>query len=224
MGEDRSMRIVLVRHGQTPSNIRGLLDTAAPGPGLTDLGLRQAAAIPSAFRDRPVEAMAVSTLLRTHLTAAPLAEARSVEPTVLDGLREIEAGENEMLGELEAVTTYLKTTAEWAAGKDKLRMPGGESGTEFFDRFDAALEDIASTGAESVALVSHGAAIRTWGVRRARGAELTRMRTPMSNTGFIVVEGNPKRGWDLIEWCNDPAGGAVLLADGGADPTAVAKK
>ena len=29
------MRILFVRHGQTPANVRGLLDTAAPGPGLT---------------------------------------------------------------------------------------------------------------------------------------------------------------------------------------------
>ena len=40
------MRLLLVRHGQTPSNVAGLLDTALPGPGLTALGTRQAAAIP----------------------------------------------------------------------------------------------------------------------------------------------------------------------------------
>ena len=30
------MRLLLIRHGQTPANVRGELDTAAPGPGLTD--------------------------------------------------------------------------------------------------------------------------------------------------------------------------------------------
>ena len=34
------MRLLLIRHGQTPSNVLGLLDTAVPGPGLTDLGDR----------------------------------------------------------------------------------------------------------------------------------------------------------------------------------------
>ena len=34
------MRVVLIRHGQTPSNVLGLLDTAVPGPDLTDLGQR----------------------------------------------------------------------------------------------------------------------------------------------------------------------------------------
>ena len=31
------MRLVLIRHGQTPSNVCGLLDTAPPGPGLTHI-------------------------------------------------------------------------------------------------------------------------------------------------------------------------------------------
>src|SRR3990170_436841 len=29
------MRLLLIRHGQTPANVLGLLDTAHPGPGLT---------------------------------------------------------------------------------------------------------------------------------------------------------------------------------------------
>ena len=34
-------RLVLVRHGQTPSNVAGVLDTALPGPGLTEEGQQQ---------------------------------------------------------------------------------------------------------------------------------------------------------------------------------------
>ena len=43
------MRLLLIRHGQTPSNVLGALDTLVPGPGLTPLGLEQAAAIPDAL-------------------------------------------------------------------------------------------------------------------------------------------------------------------------------
>ena len=35
------MRLILVRHGQSPSNIERLLDTTSPGPSLTELGLEQ---------------------------------------------------------------------------------------------------------------------------------------------------------------------------------------
>lgn len=46
------MRLLLIRHGQTPSNLKHLLDTAAPGPGLTPLGQDQAAALPQALAGR----------------------------------------------------------------------------------------------------------------------------------------------------------------------------
>ncbi len=37
------MRLLLLRHGQTPSNVGGLLDTAYPGPGLP-MGMMQSRA------------------------------------------------------------------------------------------------------------------------------------------------------------------------------------
>ena len=46
------MRLILIRHGETPSNVRGSLDTSLPGPGLTDLGQEQAEAIPAATGSR----------------------------------------------------------------------------------------------------------------------------------------------------------------------------
>ncbi|POC80683.1 histidine phosphatase family protein, partial [Vibrio vulnificus] len=43
------MRLILIRHGQTESNVHRLLDTAMPGPGLTELGQQQAAGLVSAL-------------------------------------------------------------------------------------------------------------------------------------------------------------------------------
>ena len=45
------MRLLLIRHGQTPSNLKFLLDTAVPGAALTELGERQAAALPEALAE-----------------------------------------------------------------------------------------------------------------------------------------------------------------------------
>lgn len=215
------MRLVLVRHGQTPSNVAGLLDTAAPGPGLTELGLRQAAAIPAAFAARGIDTVAVSPLVRTSLTAAPLAEARALELGVLDGLSEVRAGDLEMLGEHEAIGTYISTIFGWVRGDTALRMPGGESGAEFFARYDAAIEQLVATGTESALVVSHGAAIRAWAALRARGADVAVVEhRSMPNTGFVVVEGDFRRGWDLVEWSEHPAGGAELSSGLLPDPTA----
>ncbi|GAB2561092.1 histidine phosphatase family protein [Leucobacter ruminantium] len=214
------MRIVLVRHGQTPSNVEGLLDTAAPGPGLTSLGERQAAAIPDAFRDRGIETVSVSPLLRTSLTAAPFAQSRSLDPSVHEGLREVEAGDLEMAADRDAIRTYITTIFDWVRGDEQRRMPGGESGAEFFARYDAAIEEIAATGAESAMLVSHGAAIRAWATSRVSGVDLSRVeRTSMPNTGFVAIEGDPSRGWRLLEWSAHPAGGEHLAPGYVKDPT-----
>lgn len=215
------MRIVLVRHGQTPSNVSGLLDTAAPGPGLTELGMRQAAAIPEAFRDRGVDTLTVSSLRRTALTAAPLAGARSLDPAVHDGLREVGAGDLEMASGPEAVRTYITTIFGWVRGDESRRMPGGESGAEFFGRYDAAIDEIAGSGADSALLVSSGAAIRAWAASRVRGVDLSHVeRTSMPNTGFVVIDGDPRRGWDLVEWSAHPAGGVEFSPGYAKDPTA----
>ena len=73
------MRLLIIRHAQTPANVRGELDTAHPGPGLTQLGTLQAGRIPAALAHEPIEAIFVSTLVRTRLTAHPLAGSLGLE-------------------------------------------------------------------------------------------------------------------------------------------------
>src|SRR5688572_7713120 len=129
------MRLLFIRHGQTPANVLGQLDTAHPGPGLTELGHKQAEAIPGALRAEAIEGIFVSTLLRTQLTAAPLARDRGLESSVVNGIHEIEASDLEGLSTRRAATRYLETVFSWAAGDLDLAMPGGPDGHDFFGRF-----------------------------------------------------------------------------------------
>ena len=83
------MRLLLIRHGQTPANVRGLLATARPGPGLTKLGRRQAGSLAEsmladAVAGEQIAAIYVSPLTRTAQTAAPLAASLGLDPHVLD--------------------------------------------------------------------------------------------------------------------------------------------
>ncbi|MEV7813653.1 MULTISPECIES: histidine phosphatase family protein [Streptomyces] len=196
------MRLLLVRHGQTPSNLNHLLDTAVPGPGLTPLGEAQAAALPEALAGEDIEALYASTLVRTQLTAAPLAAARGLEVIVRDGIRELSAGDLEMLpGHTPEGERYLRTVFAWAAGDTALRMPGGESGEEALARYDAVVAEAAASGAGSVAMVSHGAAIRVWTAARADNVDVTFAAThPLENTGVIILEGSPTDGWKALSW------------------------
>ncbi|MFF8971119.1 histidine phosphatase family protein [Streptomyces sp. NPDC014995] len=210
------MRLILVRHGETPTNVDYLLDTAAPGPGLTALGERQAAALPGVLAGEDIEAVYASTLVRTQLTAAPLAAARGLDVHVRDGIREISAGDLELLpGDSEHGALYMRTVFAWAAGDTRLRMPGGESGTEFLARYDAVVAEAADSGAATAALVSHGAAIRTWSAARAHNVDVPFAAAHrLANTGVVVLEGSPADGWKALSWA-----GATVTPTGEGGPT-----
>jgi broad specificity phosphatase PhoE len=214
------MRLLLIRHGQTPANVLGQLDTAHPGPGLTALGHEQAASIPAALAGEDIDALFASTLVRTQLTAAPLAADRNLAVTVLGGTHEIEAGDLEGRSDRDAVRAYLETVFAWGSGDLDVRMPGGSDGHHFFGRFNADIAEIVESGADTAAVVSHGAAIRVWIAGNATNVPPSFAGDhDLMNTGIVVVEGTFADGWQLIEWAGTPIGG-VELADGAADDPA----
>lgn len=218
------MRLLLIRHGQTPGNVLGQLDTAHPGPGLTELGERQAAALARSLANEQIDLLYASTLIRTQITAAPLASARSLSIEVLEGLHEIEAGSLEKLTDKESHLRYLGTVFGWAAGELHRRMPAGPSGHDFFERYDASIARIAASAAAgnagTVAVVSHGAAIRVWAGLRAGNVEADfAARHVLANTGIVALEGDPDAGWRLIHWDGSPVGGLALADPTAEDPT-----
>ncbi|MHB1490954.1 putative phosphoserine phosphatase 2 [mine drainage metagenome] len=195
------MRLLLIRHGQTSSNVENRLDSAVPGPGLTVLGEEQAAAVPHQLAPERIDVLYASTQTRAQLTAAPLARHRGLPVTIRAGLREIYAGELEGRTDTEAVTAYVRTTLAWAAGDVSLRMPGGEDGVEVLGRFDAVVTEIAASGATVAVLVSHGAMIRTWSAARARNLDAGFVAAHvLTNTGVVVLEGDPADGWHALTW------------------------
>ncbi|MET4096297.1 histidine phosphatase family protein [Arthrobacter sp. UYCu712] len=218
------MRLLLIRHGQTPGNVLGQLDTAYPGPGLTELGERQAAALPRSLANEQIDLLFASTLIRTQITASPLATARGLGVEVLAGLREIEAGSLEKHTDRESHLRYLGTVFAWADGELDRRMPAGPSGHDFFERYDASIERIAAAAAAgntgTVAVLSHGAAIRVWAGLRADNVEPGfAARHVLANTGIVALEGDPDGGWRLIHWDESPVGGLVLSDPAAEDPT-----
>lgn len=201
------MRLLLVRHGQTPSNLAGLLDTGTPGAELTALGRTQAAGLPDALGTERIELLYASTLVRTQQTAEPLALSLGLTVEVRAGVREIGAGALEMLGDAAAVQAYLDTAFRWSEGDLDLRMPGGESGTEVFDRYDAVVAEIAASGVGTAALVSHGAVIRAWAAARVANVSTDHAaQNPLSNAGVVVLEGSPDAGWTALSWEGRPVG------------------
>ncbi|GAB3407932.1 histidine phosphatase family protein [Schumannella luteola] len=217
------VRLLLVRHGETVLNERGVLDAEAPGARLSALGRAQAAALVDRLAGERIAVLGHSSMTRTRETAQPLASARALPLRLIAGSEEILAGDLQGVTDPRLVHRYLETALAWSSGDLAPRIPGGEDGGEFFDRFDAGIAEIVRrlrsahrdgvTG--SAVLVTHSAAIRVWVARRAQGlgADFS-ARRPLSNTGIVVLEGAPESGWRLAGWAVDRIPGAV---DGGHD-------
>lgn len=209
-----------MRHGQTHANVSGELDTAHPGVDLTDLGRAQAAAAGKALADEALDAIYVSSRVRTHQTAGPTADDRGLELTVLEGLEEISAGDFEMHNDHDAIAGYIGTVATWIEGDLAHRMPGGETGEEFLARYDAAVRRILDVGHQAALIVSHGAAMRTWASTRMQPRPDAPPATqPLHNTALIVLEGDFDTGWQLVSWQGHPVGGDYLEDPAAEDPT-----
>ncbi|MCK9894199.1 histidine phosphatase family protein [Frankia sp. AgB32] len=201
---------MLLRHGQTPYNVVGALDTARPGAELTALGQAQARALPGVLRGETISAIHASVLIRTQLTAAPLAEARGLTVGVEEGLEEIVAGDLELRSDRTSIMAYLAVAGAWIHGDLDRTMPGGQNGHEFVGRYDAAIAKIAAARGEqdTAVVVSHGAAIRAWVGIRVPGVGPVEDRW-LSNTGLVTLEGDPSAGWTFLQWHSEPLGGTA---------------
>ncbi|MET7997632.1 histidine phosphatase family protein [Amycolatopsis sp. NPDC005232] len=203
------MRLFLVRHGQTDGNVRGALDTALPGPPLTELGQEQAKALAGRLAAEPIVAVYASQATRAQQTAAPLAEVLGLEVQVIEGVKEVDAGDLEGATDVESIRTYLETAKRWTEGDLDVAIPGGESGAQVRARMVGAADDLRAKHEQTdpdgiVVLVSHGGAIRL-------GAEFLAANVPgdlassalIPNTGVVELESQPD-GWRCLTWVDTP--------------------
>jgi len=192
------VRLLLVRHGETASNIERKLDTAMPGPPLTELGHKQARELADLLAGESVTAVYASTGLRAQQTAAPTAERFGLPVQILEGVHEIQVGSLEGRNDTEAYKTYLDTVIQWAEGALDVSFPGdGETGQQVLDRFLAAIESIRQDG--TVVVVTHGGAGRMGALALASNIPVELAENLLPNTGVVVLESDGD-GWVCRSW------------------------
>ncbi|PZF62119.1 histidine phosphatase family protein [Curtobacterium sp. MCBD17_034] len=195
------MRIYLARHGQTTSNVAGIIDTVPPGPHLTDAGREQASELARRMAIVPIRLVVASTMTRALETARVVAEPRGLAVLQSPGLREISGGDLDGASGTAAFARYLDTARAWGRGQTDLRMPGGERGDVFLARFDAVMETLRVSAVEDVLVVSHGAAVHAWVAARVTPEDRrTVEEQALDNAGWAVLEPRDERRWALLEW------------------------
>ncbi len=151
-------RLLLIRHGQTDWNRdrrwQGWSDVA-----LNETGLAQAAAVAERLRNEPLDAIYASDLIRAAETARQIGAHHKIEPVLDPGWREIALGELEGVPASQVATSGEAVTTTFLSGP---LAPGAETFDALQGRLVAALKRIVAAHAgQTVAVVSHGGALRT---------------------------------------------------------------
>ena len=166
--------LLVVRHGESAPFRPGEPFPLVGGhgdPPLAPDGIAQAEAVAQRLQHETIHAIYVTTLQRTHQTAAPLARLLGITPGVEADLREIFLGEWEggLLRQKGAENdpVYLRMQAEQDWGV----IPGAESVAALQARCEAAVARIhAAHPDERVAVFVHGGVIAAL-CARAAGAK-----------------------------------------------------
>ncbi|BBX76064.1 hypothetical protein MSHI_39700 [Mycobacterium shinjukuense] len=226
-GSGQTIVIDFVRHGQTAANAAGWIDTAVPGVPLTALGQQQAQAIANVLAPQgPYAGIFTSQLIRTQQTAAPLAALLGMNTQALPGLNEINAGVFDGLPQISpAGLLYLVGPIAWTLGFPLVPMlaPGSTdiNGIVFDRAFDGAVHTmydgalanpvVAADGKITAVAYSSAFTIAVGTMMNVDNPDLLLMLThPLSNTGTVVVQGDPQGGWTLVSWEGIPVAPASL--------------
>lgn len=200
------VKLYLVRHAQSTANVFHKINTALPGPPLTELGEKQAQALSEQLQGEPVVAVYASRATRAQQTAKPLATARSLEVGVLDGVHEVYVGDLEDRSDLEAIETFHKVLHPWTLGDLGVSMPRGENGYQVRERFFSSIYEVRARHADAgpdavVVVVSHGGAIRLAAEWLSYNVTSEIADTGLiPNTGIVRLQALPDGGWQCLEW------------------------
>ena len=155
--------VLVVRHGESAAEVPGKPFPLRDGhgdPELHPVGVRQAELLADRLAGERIDAIYVTTLRRTHETAAPLARRLGLTPIEEPGLREVFLGEwegglfRQRATEGDPIFAQIFTEERWDV------IPGAEAHDQFDARVWRGLHNIVGAHPdECVMVVSHGGVI-----------------------------------------------------------------
>jgi probable phosphoglycerate mutase len=147
--------VAFIRHGETPLHVGANRFCGDLDPELTATGREQAARAGEILPHimPKVDAAWTSPRRRARLTASIVLPRADWQ--VFDDMRELAFGEWEGLTKEEAAARTPDAYRAWERDAYRNGPPGGESGLQAQPRIDRLIDQITSTPAEHILLVSH---------------------------------------------------------------------
>ncbi|WKD58300.1 Alpha-ribazole phosphatase [Corynebacterium capitovis DSM 44611] len=193
--------LILLRHGQTTSNVARKLDTALPGAELTELGREQGVgAGREIMRSYDVTRVVSSEALRARQTAEVAFGGSFPDIPAVPGLQELHAGRWEMMNSLEAHEAYFAAVSGFYRRDLSSMIDGGDSLDTFLTRYRAAIEPFTEPGSNTV-VVSHGGAIRAFAANAADVDPSFAEQAYLPNCTYVVLDPVGDFGsWRVEKW------------------------
>jgi broad specificity phosphatase PhoE len=200
-----SGRLVLLRHGQSHSNVERCLDTRPPGASLTPAGVAQARDFARGL-ERPAGMLVHSVAVRAEESAAVIGEVWGLPPREVDGIHEVQVGDLEMRSDDEAVDAFNQVYERWHLGDLDVGMPGGETGAQVLDRYLPVLADLRMRYLDNdgwtsdIVVVSHGAAIRLAAATLAGVDGSFVVEHHLGNAESVILAPITDGRWSCVQW------------------------
>jgi len=147
--------ILLVRHGQTNSNVKEFY-MGWSKEDLNETGYSQVRRLAARLAKQAVNAIYTSPLQRALTTADIIAEPHKLTPVTDRDLIEINLGDWEGLHVSDIKQKWAELFAKWRSDPSDVAMPGGESMAQLTERAAAVLNRIVTDNPDrTVILVTH---------------------------------------------------------------------
>ena len=179
--------ILLVRHGQTTSNVTGFY-MGWSDEDLNEVGYSQAQRLSERLADQPIDAVYTSPLQRTRTTASILSQPHGVEPEVLDDLIEIRLGAWQGLHRDEIKRRWPDLWRQVTIDPSDVVFPDGESLNQVSERGIRAFQKIAEANqGRQAALVTHEIVVKVIAAHVLGVAHNIYRRLEINNASLTVV-------------------------------------
>jgi broad specificity phosphatase PhoE len=208
------MRLILVRHGETPWNVTLQYQGHVNVP-LNERGRDQARHTAARLARLGADALYTSDIARAAETAEIIGAALGLKPAPMPDLREIDVGNWEGLTPEELYRRYPAHMAEFERDPARTVRLGGESYAQLQQRALVGLKRIyeAHKPGNVIVAVSHGGTIRAL-LCHVIGLELANFGKMWLDNGSLTEIRYGSHGWRLVR-LNDAAHLEGMVAEGG---------
>ena len=154
------MNIILVRHGEIPSNVNKIYAGRSPEE-LTDKGIAQAEKVSGELKKYQIDAIYSSPIRRAVQTAEIINKDAGSDLTINNAFRELDMGPWEGMSEADVAKMYPDEWKVWNNMPAELKLPGRETLDELLARVLKGIRTVLEDGyGENIVIVTHVAIIR----------------------------------------------------------------